>query len=42
MTDLFAATFSTTLMFGLGYIFAAQIRKATEEIHRWQGWITLG
>jgi len=40
LTDLCAATFSTTLMFGLGYIFARQIERATEEIHRWQHWIT--
>lgn len=40
LTDLFAATFSTTLMFGLGYLFAQQIERATAEIHRWQHWIT--
>ncbi len=42
LTDLCAATFSTSLMFGLGYIFARQIENATEEIHRWQYWITFG
>jgi membrane protein DedA with SNARE-associated domain len=42
LTDLCAATFSTTLMFGVGYIFARQIKMATAEIHRWQHWITLG
>ncbi len=40
LTDLFAATLSTTLMFGLGYLFAQQIERATAEIHRWQHWIT--
>jgi membrane protein DedA with SNARE-associated domain len=40
LTDLFAATFSTTLMFGLGYLFAQQIDRAMTEIHRWQHWIT--
>ncbi len=40
LTDLFAATFSTTLMFGLGYLFAQEIERATAEIHRWQHWIT--
>src|SRR5262249_39138093 len=40
LTDLFAATLSTTLMFGLGYVFAQQIERATAEIHRWQHWIT--
>jgi membrane protein DedA with SNARE-associated domain len=40
LTDLFAATLSTTLMFGVGYLFAQQIERATAEIHRWQHWIT--
>ncbi len=40
LTDLFAATLSTSLMFGLGYLFAQQIERATAEIHRWQHWIT--
>ncbi len=40
LTDLFAASLSTTLMFGLGYLFAQQIERATAEIHRWQHWIT--
>ena len=40
LTDLFAATFSTTLMFGLGYLFAQEIERAMAEIHRWQNWIT--
>ena len=42
VTDLFAATFSTTLMFGIGYLFAHQIEQATDQIHRWQRWIVLG
>jgi membrane protein DedA with SNARE-associated domain len=42
LTDLFAATFSTTLMFGVGYIFARQIKVAMAEIQHWQHWITLG
>jgi membrane protein DedA with SNARE-associated domain len=41
LTDLCAATFSTTLMFGVGYIFARQIKMATAEIQHWQHWITL-
>ncbi len=42
ITDLCAATFSTTLMFGIGYLFAFQIEKATEQIRHWQGMITWG
>ena len=42
LTDLCAATFSTTLMFGIGYLFAFQIEKATEKIQRWQHGITWG
>lgn len=39
LTDLAAATFSTTLMFGLGYIFARQIEDGVKEA---QHWVTLG
>ena len=39
LTDLCAATFSTTLMFGLGYIFARQIEDGIKEA---QHWATLG
>jgi membrane protein DedA with SNARE-associated domain len=42
LTDLFAATLSTTLMFAFGYFFARQIEQATQEIHRWQQGITIG
>jgi membrane protein DedA with SNARE-associated domain len=42
LTDLFAATLSTTLMFAFGYFFARQIEQATQEIHRWQRGITIG
>ena len=35
LTDLCAATFSTTLMFGLGYIFAAQIEDGIKEAQHW-------
>jgi membrane protein DedA with SNARE-associated domain len=42
LTDLFAATLSTTLMFAFGYLFARQIEQATQEIHRWQQVITIG
>jgi membrane protein DedA with SNARE-associated domain len=41
LTDLFAATLSTTLMFAFGYFFARQIEQATQEIHRWQQGITI-
>ncbi len=42
LIDLCAATFSTTLMFGIGYLFAFQIEKATAKIQRWQSAITWG
>jgi membrane protein DedA with SNARE-associated domain len=35
LTDLVAATFSTTLMFGLGYIFARQIEDGIQEAQHW-------
>jgi len=42
LTDLCAAGFSTTLMFGIGYLFAFQIEKATERIKHWQHAIAWG
>jgi membrane protein DedA with SNARE-associated domain len=38
LTDLLAATLSTSLMFGLGYFFADQIQRGIREV---QQWITL-
>jgi len=38
LTDLLAATLSTSLMFGLGYAFANQIQSGIREV---QQWITL-
>ena len=35
LTDLCAATFSTVLMFGLGYIFARQIEDGVKEAQHW-------
>jgi membrane protein DedA with SNARE-associated domain len=35
LTDLCAATFSTTLMFGLGYVFARQIEDGVKEAQQW-------
>jgi membrane protein DedA with SNARE-associated domain len=35
LTDLFAATFSTLLMFGLGFLFANQIQKGIHEVQQW-------
>jgi membrane protein DedA with SNARE-associated domain len=35
LTDLFAATLSTSLMFGLGYIFANQIQSGIKEVQQW-------
>lgn len=35
LTDLFAATLSTTLMFGLGYIFAHQIQEGFDTVKNW-------
>jgi len=35
LTDLCAATFSTTLMFGLGYVFARQIEDGIKEVQHW-------
>jgi membrane protein DedA with SNARE-associated domain len=40
LTDLGAATFSTTLMFGIGWLFAYQIESATKQIQAWQHAIT--
>lgn len=34
-TDLFAASLSTFLMFGLGYIFAHQIQNGIREMQQW-------
>ncbi len=39
VTDLVAATLSTTLMFGLGYLFAYQIHQG---IHKAQQWVVVG
>jgi membrane protein DedA with SNARE-associated domain len=35
LTDLLAATLSTTLMFGLGYIFAHQIQTSFDQAKHW-------
>jgi hypothetical protein len=35
LTDLFAATLSTLLMFGLGFLFANQIQKGIYEVQQW-------
>ncbi len=35
LTDLLAASLSTVLMFGLGYIFAAQIQSGIREAQHW-------
>ena len=35
LTDLFAASLSTFLMFGLGYIFARQIQSGIREMQQW-------
>ena len=35
LTDLVAATLSTSLMFGLGYLFAHQIQKGIREVQQW-------
>ena len=35
LTDLFAATFSTVLMFGLGYVFAHQIQTSLDSAKYW-------
>ncbi len=35
LTDLVAATFSTLLMFGLGFLFANQIQKGIRELQQW-------
>jgi membrane protein DedA with SNARE-associated domain len=40
LTDLCAASLSTTLFFAAGYVFAQQIERALAEIHLWQHWIT--
>jgi membrane protein DedA with SNARE-associated domain len=34
-TDLVAATLTTTLMFGLGYVFAQQIQSGIREVQQW-------
>jgi membrane protein DedA with SNARE-associated domain len=39
LTDLLAATLSTSLLFGLGYAFADQIQSGIREV---QQWVTLG
>lgn len=39
VTDLVAASLSTTLMFGLGYLFAYQIHQG---IHKAQQWVVVG
>ena len=35
LTDLFAASLSTFLMFGMGYIFARQIQSGIREMQQW-------
>ena len=35
LTDLVAATLSTLLMFGLGFLFANQIQKGIHEVQQW-------
>ncbi len=35
LTDLIAATLSTLLMFGLGFLFANQIQKGIHEVQQW-------
>lgn len=35
LTDLFAASLSTTLMFGLGYVFAHQIQDGFDKVKNW-------
>ena len=35
MTDLIAVTLSTSLMFGLGFLFADQIQKGIHEVQQW-------
>jgi membrane protein DedA with SNARE-associated domain len=35
MTDMFAAALSTSLMFGLGFLFANQIQKGIHEVQQW-------
>ncbi len=35
LTDLIAATLSTSIMFGLGYLFANTIQKGIHEIQQW-------
>jgi membrane protein DedA with SNARE-associated domain len=35
LTDLVAATLSTSLMFGLGYVFAHQIQSGIQELQHW-------
>jgi membrane protein DedA with SNARE-associated domain len=35
LTDLVAASLSTSLMFGLGYAFASQIQNGIREVQRW-------
>jgi membrane protein DedA with SNARE-associated domain len=35
LTDLVAASLSTCLMFGLGYLFAQQIQKGVREVQQW-------
>src|SRR5262249_4258888 len=35
LTDLVAATLSTTAMFGLGFAFAYQIQKGIREVQQW-------
>src|SRR5262249_28580601 len=39
VTDLFAASLSTTVMFGLGFAFASQIETGIREV---QQWVTVG
>lgn len=35
LTDLFAASLSTVLMFGLGYVFARQIEASFDQVKHW-------